>query len=468
MAPLFLFVFPNLEPSWEYNGIYFFMRLEKWFISNLDDTQRNVIVQSIDKNIVVQGMAGSGKTNLAIHRALQAKDKGSYAIVIMTVALRRMIAYGMDAVGLDKERIAYDWAWENRGFDLYGDVYWKTNKEEPLIVFLVNDTSVRKFEECNSNTKKAQLYGLDFGDWVDDIYYRTFGRRVSWFKEVEMDDDFELEDTDNYQLVPSAILYKPVEKKIDYLIVDEAQDFSLDDYKQRIKPKAKKSLSLFGDSVQQMNSKGNSIDEITKGLKYEPLSLIYNYRLPKAIAKFAQEIQTNSQVDLMSNNLKDSGDSDYPRYPKPLLCKYKKEEDELKAIVARIKTEDLDDVAILVPEESDVITVNEYLEKNGISTQTHYRTGKYAPFRTINTLDFSNNDLPCVLTYYAAKGSEFDNVFIPFASEKNKSRKMTRNGFYVACTRSSKNLFISYTGHCCSFLQGINDDYYKQIDYSRK
>ena len=100
------------------------MRLEKWFISNLDDSQRKIIIQSITDDIIVQGAAGSGKTNLAIHRALQAKNKGSYAIVIFTVALKRMIAYGMQALGLDKERIAYEWAWTHRGFDLTGDVYW--------------------------------------------------------------------------------------------------------------------------------------------------------------------------------------------------------------------------------------------------------------------------------------------------------------------------------------------------------
>ncbi len=99
------------------------MRLEKWFISKLNDSQRKIIVQSIDEDIIVQGAAGSGKTNLAIHRALQAKNKGSYAIVIFTVALKRMIAYGMQALGLDKERIAYEWAWTHRGFDLTGDVF---------------------------------------------------------------------------------------------------------------------------------------------------------------------------------------------------------------------------------------------------------------------------------------------------------------------------------------------------------
>ena len=64
------------------------MRLEKWFISNLDDSQRKIIVQSIDEDIIVQGAAGSGKTNLAIHRALQAKNKGSYATIVSKIILR--------------------------------------------------------------------------------------------------------------------------------------------------------------------------------------------------------------------------------------------------------------------------------------------------------------------------------------------------------------------------------------------
>lgn len=99
----------------------------------MDDSQRKIIVEDIDKNIVVQGAAGSGKTNLAIHRALQAKNRGSYALVILTVALKRMISYGMNALGLDRDRIAYDWGWTHRGFDMTGDVYWKKTIETTFI-----------------------------------------------------------------------------------------------------------------------------------------------------------------------------------------------------------------------------------------------------------------------------------------------------------------------------------------------
>ena len=353
------------------------MRLEKWFISNLDDSQRKIIVQSIDEDIIVQGAAGSGKTNLAIHRALQAKNKGSYAIVIFTVALKRMIAYGMQALGLDKERIAYEWAWTHRGFDLTGDVFWEKGNRNTL--YLVNDLNVRKFERTE---KDKTAYGIDFADWVDYKFYSAFGRRVSWFKEVPYLSGFSVTNTDKFELIPSGTIYKQSEDKIDYLIIDEAQDFNISDYQGRIIPHKGMSLSLFGDSVQQMNFKGSSIDEIAKTLGYKRLSLDYNYRLPKTIAKVAQQIQ-DVKVDLLTNNMKDGGNSDYPDYPKPIVTKYSSREKELEGILNRIKMEDLDDVAILVPDESDVREVNDFLDQKGVNTQVHYRTGNVVPFRTL-------------------------------------------------------------------------------------
>lgn len=288
------------------------MRLEKWFISNLDDSQRKIIIQSITDDIIVQGAAGSGKTNLAIHRALQAKNKGSYAIVIFTVALKRMIAYGMQALGLDKERIAYEWAWTHRGFDLTGDVYWEKGNRNTL--YLVNDLSVRKFERTE---KDKTTYGIDFADWVDYKFYSAFGRRVSWFREIPYTSGFSVTNTEKFELIPSGTMYKQSEDRIDYLIIDEAQDFNVSDYQSRMIAHRGKSLSLFGDSVQQMNFNGSSIDEIAKTLGYKRFSLDYNYRLPKTIAKVAQQIQS-VKVDLMTNNMKDGGNSDYPNYPNPL------------------------------------------------------------------------------------------------------------------------------------------------------
>lgn len=508
------------------------MRLEKWFISNLDDSQRQIIIRDPNENLIVQGSAGSGKTNLAIHRAVQASAfSDSYALVVYTMALKRMVAYGLEALGLDKERIAYDWAWEHRGFDLIGDVYCRGNirtvnshhvyyliQNEKVYkfessrlgnytvnvdgvkidskykrletginssfirdmgsysictnvkivdesnstqqgeiyyfieisnknVFIVQNGIIRQFEKVQSYDKGKQNYpndllvSIDFADWVADTYYRNFGRRVSWFRETPVEHGIDITDPEMV-LIPSGTLFRKAEGKIDYLIVDEAQDFDVSDYKQRFLPKVNKSISLFGDSAQKIyTNRGASMDTITAALRYRRLFLKYNYRLPKSIAKVAQDIVFPS-IDLLSDNMKDGGNSDYPQYPKPVIQKQESKDKELEAILNKIRLEDLDDVAILVPLESDVKYVHQFFSKNGMQTQVLYRTGKIPPYRTINTLDFTNNDLPCILTYHAAKGTEFDNVFVPFASDADIP---DRNAFYVACTRASHSLTISFS-----------------------
>lgn len=528
------------------------MRLEKWFISNLDDSQRQIIIRDPNENLIVQGSAGSGKTNLAIHRAVQASAfSDSYALVVYTVALKRMVAYGLEALDLDKERIAYDWAWEHRGFDLIGDVYCrgtmkkindfpifysvsnnkvykyeastngsysvKINEKELSVrfkkydtfivpsfvremgsyslcsqtniysstgtkedgdiynfieikndtLFLAQNGNIREFSKVNSYDSARKEYphdllvSIDFGDWVADNYYRNFGRRVSWFREIEIEENINLSDSEMV-LIPSGTLFKRAEGKIDYLIVDEAQDFNVSDYNCRFLPKVNKSITLFGDSAQKIyRDRGANMDEIAASLRFRRLFLKYNYRLPKSIAKVAQDIVQPS-TDLISDNMKDGGNSDYPQYPKPIIRKHETREKELEAILSKIKIEDLDDVAILVPSENDVKFVHNFFVQHGVQTQVFYRTSKTVPYRTINTLDFTNNDLPCILTYHAAKGTEFDNVFIPFANEGDLP---DRNAFYVACTRASHSLTISFSAKkITKYLNNVNPAYVVERD----
>ena len=329
-----------------------------------------------------------------------------------------------------------------------------TKVDDNKILYLVNGNIVRKFEKTLKKDPDREYFGLDFADWVDSAFYKAWGRRVSWFVEVPMDSDFSVDKTDKYSLVPSGTLYKPVESTIDYLIVDEAQDFNVNDYNSKFIPKVNKSISLFGDSNQKMLSNGNSMQQLQSAYpNYKKFDLKYNYRLPKAIARVAQKI-AETELDLLSDNLKAGGNSDFPNFPKPIIKKCNSREDEIRWIANLIINEGLDDVAILVQDKNDVQEVIKLLEKNGVNeVQTHYRTSNTVPFHTINTLDFSNNDLPCILDYYSAKGSEFDNVFVPFA---NEGRVGKRNDLFVACTRSSHSLYISYSGIRTSFLSKVS------------
>lgn len=453
------------------------MRADKWFISNLDDTQRAIVVSDINRDIIVQGAAGSGKTNLAIHRAKQASlfsDK--YAIVIYTIALKRMVATGMRALGLDDERIAYDWAWRYSGFQLNGNVFNRiVNKNartfqqrcETDVIYLVNNEIIRKFErvrgynslqEAEEKNPSSTIVGLDFGDWVSSEVYCTYGRRVAKFVERPFAGSLDLS---TCEPLSSAVLYKRAEDVMDYIIIDEVQDFSTVDLRNNYMSKVNKTFALFGDSAQMIyKGQGSSMDEIRTALHGDPYFMKYNYRLPKSIAKVAQDIPVES-IDLMTYNMKDRGNSDYPYYPKPVITKYKDSQGELMGILKKIQDEDLDDVAILVPTEQDVKQVFNFLKEHGVDSQVLFRTGKTVPFRTINTLDMINNEMPCILTYHAAKGTEFDNVFVPFANFGNLP---DRKAFYVACTRSSHSLYISHTGRLTNYLDKINKSHVDIVD----
>jgi superfamily I DNA/RNA helicase len=258
---------------------------------------------------------------------------------------------------------------------------------------------------------------------------------------------------DNIVFIPSGFLFKE-KGHVNYLIIDEGQDFSISDYQSHFK--AEISTTIFGDTNQKLyRGRGIDVEDIAKHFNYPLKKLDFNYRVPKTIAKVAQTIPL-PHLDLLSNNRKNNGNSDSPSFPKPIIKKCNSEAAELQYILNRIQTEGLDDVAILLPKNTDVERVNDFLSQNGVGTQVKFRVQDrsiLSGFRQVDTLDFTNHDLPCLLSFHSDKGTEFDNVFIPFA---NDDMGLERNPFYVAVTRSSSRLFITYSRKLTSLLKDVN------------
>ena len=140
------------------------MRLDNWFITNPDISQQNVLKVPIDKNLIVKGAAGSGKTNMAIYRANQAEDD-SYVIVVYTIALKKMVRFGLSELGLDKERVVHEWSWINRGIEISGDLFclMGNNKFDlnPNILILKDSNELRFFiskEEFENIETRIKTY----------------------------------------------------------------------------------------------------------------------------------------------------------------------------------------------------------------------------------------------------------------------------------------------------------------------
>lgn len=461
------------------------MRLDNWFITNPDISQQEVLRVPIRQSIIVKGAAGSGKTNMAIYRANQAGDD-TFVIVVYTVALKKMVRYGLNELGLDKDRVVHEWSWIHRGIEITGDLFCLSGNNnyglngnllilktsEGLRVFVDKEQYMNIVRTGTFNTYRIRPVqnpievSIDFDDWVENRFYYTFYRRSRWFKEVQIE-NFQFNPTDErFVFIPSGFLFKE-KGTVNYLIIDEGQDFSIDDYRNNFISQAAKSITIFGDNSQLIyKQRGTKIDEIQKQLRYPLKDLKFNYRIPKTIAKVAQKIPVD-KPDLLSQNRKNNGNSDFPSFPKPIIKKCNSEDEELKFILNRIEIESMDDVAILLPSNNIIEKVHNLFSNRGIGTQVRYtvdlpenrRAGIYPMFRSVDTLDFTNQDLPCILTFHSAKGTEFDNVFIPFADDDNG---IERNAFYVAVTRSSSRLFITYSRKLTSLLKDVDS---KDLNY---
>lgn len=467
------------------------MKLNDWYTSNLDDTQRQIVMIDFNNSFIVQGSAGSGKTILALQRAAQANVSGTFALIVYTKALKTMIEFGLKVLKLPPERAVYEWSWLHRGIDVKGDVYCKLDSNaareiSPDILYLKkSETEIDIYRACSSdkknqyeklyeelltNNKKLSLQErrskeqelskyvtIDFADFVSDSLYYTFYRRQRWFEKTETTTNTNLNDTKTFQLITAGGLFS---KKliVDYMIVDEVQDFSINEIL-NFKTDTIKSMLLLGDTLQQVYSnRGTSMDNIASSLQLQRYFLTFNYRLPKTVAKVAELVSVNKQ-NLVETSRRNNGKTDFPDFPKPAIKKCESREAQLDFIVKQIQKENLDDVGILVPNNDDVKEVFEYLNKKNFDVQVKITAAiagdPFGRFRQIDTLDFTNPNNPSILTYHSSKGTQFENIFLPFAENG-----VERSPFYVGMTRTSRRLFITYENRLTSLLDEVPKDYF--------
>jgi len=238
----------------------------------------------------------------------------------------------------------------------------------------------------------------------------------------------------------------------DYIIVDEAQDFSKEDII-LFKSKAKKALLLYGDSAQQLykfiqNKTTVSMEEIAVITGYQNEQLVYNHRLPKKIARVAEYISSvNDDLEIRCKN---------EGVEKPKILRYSSLNAQLDAIAEIIRNRNFEDAGILFRHNDDVKKAYDYLTAKGLNIEAKYENK--ADYRNSKmTLNF-NSDNPKLLTYHSAKGLQFEAVFLP---ECSVSGNDDRNPLYVAITRSYQSLYIMHSGNLSSFFDAVPINLYE-------
>ena len=230
----------------------------------------------------------------------------------------------------------------------------------------------------------------------------------------------------------------------DYIIVDEAQDFSKEDI-ELFKSKARKALLLYGDSAQQLytfiqDKKTVSMEDIQYFTKFPVEQLVFNHRLPKKIARVAQYI--NSENDELEERctVEDT--------EKPKILEYPTVEKQYDAIIELIQNKHMEDVGILFRQNDEVEEAYNYFQEHGLNVEAKF--GKHMD------LDFTS-DNPKLMTYHSSKGLQFENVFLPDCTVEDDDN---RNPLYVAVTRTYQSLYILHSGNLSSLFDDVPRDLY--------
>ena len=248
--------------------------------------------------------------------------------------------------------------------------------------------------------------------------------------------------------------------EVDHIIIDEAQDFTegrIDTFND-----AKlKSIMIYGDTQQRLYSNGMSVEDAALHLNIELKELLKNYRLPKPIAAVAAYVINDNTLE--AKCVKRDG-------RKPNLKRFTSWQKELDFIINEIKTRNYTDVAILLPFNSakkapsnnqhrNIEIIKEYFDNKGFRNEVKLSEDDSNAFE----LDF-DSDNPKIMTFHSSKGLQFETVFIPFCDYPNHDQWFQnhyQNPFYVAITRTYKNLYITHTDRLTPFLKNVPQNKYE-------
>lgn len=268
-----------------------------------------------------------------------------------------------------------------------------------------------KYKELRSNVRKEY-------DWYDMAMYVA----------KEFDQDFS-------------------ERRYKHIIIDEGQDFSPMMIQSLVKAiPYDGSFTFFGDVAQQIY--GNRLSWKDSGIYITGiLRLAVNYRNPETIVAFAKEL-ANSEYWKRNDDMVECEGAN-AKGPKPVLIKFKTKEEEKKWIVNRAIQESKKSSVVIVCRNRNEIDVYlaELRDKGCIAIEINK-----------NTAGFGDRKQVYLSTFHAVKGLEFYNVFIPSLTEKNiPDHDMLERAedvsqvyadelklLYVAVTRSKYGLYMSY------------------------
>lgn len=484
----------------------------------LQGEQKRVLFLQVTEPIQIKGVAGSGKTTVALYRAKHLLDTQSNLFEEAKVAIftynKTLVKY-IDAITplipggyrSDTEIIDttvpkglnvfvtsfHKWAYhfiDQNGYPLSkivdGRRIFKTinnNEQNNAIVEIKNkyanqsisQKSIDFFLEEISWIKgkvfltseeyfEAKRTGRGTGDRVTksdkEVIWKIFTDYNNWLR------DKDLVDFDDYALLCLKIIddNPNFKKPFTHIIVDEAQDLS----KAQILVISKlvsdetKSISIIADAAQRIYKSGFTWSEVGLNVKGgRTIEFKTNYRNTIPIAKAA--------ISLLS---KETENDDFTEVKqarrggtKPRIGYFSNWENQAAYIIKELNnlkdSNHLASTVVLHRNNSGINRISTFLQSKGFDTQILIKT---------DDIDFNSSSIK-VCTLSSVKGLEFDNVFIidlnenviPYPqgisdTDDQFHISTERRLLYTSMTRARENLYLLSSGNPTRYLSEIDAD----------
>ena len=248
----------------------------------------------------------------------------------------------------------------------------------------------------------------------------------------------ELEYSDVFPLIYFRIRVEGVASydHVKHLLVDEMQDYTAVQYAVLNRLFSCKK-TILGDVNQKVNpfsaSSGDDINRVFPN--GDSVKLVRSYRSTIEITNFAQRVSRNPELIPMERH----GDE-------PQLLGYQSNLEEaaaIKEMLYAFNESDYQSLGILCKTFEQASTLYE-----------HFREDKSfeLPFTLLDAESTSFKNGIIITTVHLSKGLEFDNVIIPFASDRNYRTAVDRSMLYIACTRAMHKLTLTYAKSVTPFV----------------
>lgn len=480
--------------------------------------QKNVLFLPVKKPILIKGVAGSGKTTVAIYRAKHLLDTQSNLFQQSNVAiftynktlanyLKELLPHVRGGYSKDSDEIKpvssdglnvtvvnfHKWAYDFAGIK-YSEVL---DNQKEIIESIKNTLASLNSNINNSILSKNSNFFKDEISWIkgkllntkeEYLAVKRMGRGTS-DRVTEKDKEIIWEvyqkydqylksngmvDFDDYaikclQKIENDPYWKP---PFTHIVVDEAQDLNKAQILviSKLVSKETESITIIADVAQRIYKSGFSWYEVGINIRGNDRSieLRRNYRNSAHIARVALSLLKNEEDDSEFTHIKDAR----KQGEKPIVGYFEdfyKQLDYLKRELQSLKKRNqISSTVVLHRTNKEARFIQGYLNDNGFQTY----------FLKNNDTDVNfNDDSIKICTMSSIKGLEFNNVFIMdltddvipspsgFSEPNDKFHISTeRRLLYTCITRAITGLYlIGSKNNPSRFLAEIDGKYLNNI-----